>query len=97
MTTKTELINQIAVLTGSSKTDAGKFLNATIDALMSALTEGNEVKLVGFGTFKVSEVKAKEVTNPRTKEKMSVGPYRRIRFIPGRSLKDSVKGIKAKK
>ena len=89
---KTEFVNAFAATVELSKTESNRLVNAFFDVLMGTLAKGEEVKVVGFGTFKVSEVKGKEVTNPRNKKKMHVPGYKRVRFIAGRVLKDAVKG-----
>ena len=58
--TKAELIEKIASIAGFSKTDAGKALDATMDAVKFALKKGQKVTLVGFGTFSVSKRKARK-------------------------------------
>lgn len=87
---KTELINAFAQANNFSKKQASEVLDALLDIIISALSDKHEVKIIGFGTFKLSHVKAKTVTNPHSKKQMEVPAYNRIRFIPGQAFKDSV-------
>ncbi len=88
---KTELIGQIAAKSpGKSKKQAGEELNEVLDTITEFLREGQEVKILEFGTFKITEVKAKTVRNPQNKEQMEVPAYNRLRFIPSKKLKEAV-------
>lgn len=88
--TKVELVNSIAVKADCSKKDAEKALNAVIDSISDALTNGEKVTLVGFGTFEVRTRAAKEGINPKSKEKISI-PERKVpAFKAGKVLKDAV-------
>ena len=69
---KTELIEKIAASANLTKADSKKALDATIDAIIEALTKGDKVQLVGFGTFAVSEKPAREGINPATKQKIKI-------------------------
>ena len=63
---KTELIEKIAVGAELSKADAKKALEAAVEAIKTALVEGDKVQLIGFGTFSVNERPAREGMNLRT-------------------------------
>ena len=89
--TKEELIEKVASGAGLSKADAGKAINATLNAITSALKKGQSVTLVGFGTFKVSKRKARKGRNPRTGEVITIKAAKVPRFSAGKSLKDAVK------
>ena len=67
---KTELVAAVAEQAGLSKKDAEAAIKAFADVVSSALKEGDKVQLVGFGTFEVSERKARNGRNPQTKEPM---------------------------
>lgn len=88
--TKVELVNKIALKADCSKKDAEKALNAVVDSITEALTEGDKVSLVGFGTFDVKERKAKEGINPRSKEKIVIEARKVPTFKAGKALKDAV-------
>lgn len=88
---KTELVNAIAEEAGLNKTDAKKALDATLNAIAGALTEGDKVALLGFGTFAVSERPARTGINPATKEKIEIAAKKVIKFKAGAELADSIK------
>lgn len=87
---KTELIAKVAELTGSAKKDAEKAVCATLDAISGALSEGDKVQLVGFGTFEVKERAARTGRNPRTKEEIEIPASKLPVFKAGKALKDTV-------
>ena len=89
---KTEFINVFAKNTETSKKQASEVLEQFLQVIEETLKTHEEIKFIGFGTFKVSKVKGKIVTNPQNKQKMEVGPYNRVRFVPGQALKDAVNG-----
>ncbi|MBV5325387.1 MAG: HU family DNA-binding protein, partial [Rhodospirillaceae bacterium] len=69
---KQELIGAVADASGLSKGDASKAVEGVFDAISGALKKGDEVRLVGFGTFSVSKRKASQGRNPRTGEPMAI-------------------------
>ena len=87
---KTEFIDQIAEKSGLTKKDSEAALNATIDAITSALAGGDKVSLVGFGTFEVKERAARMGRNPRTKEEVQIPASKAPVFKAGKQLKDAV-------
>ena len=89
--TKDELIENVASGASLSKTDAAKVISTTIDAITSALKKGQNVTLVGFGTFKISKRKARKGRNPRTGETITIKAAKVPRFTAGKGLKDAVK------
>lgn len=89
---KGELVSAIAESTGLSKAQAGEALDAALDAIQGALKSGDEVKIVGFGTFSVAERAAGEARNPRTGEKVQVPASKTPKFKAGAGLKDAVNG-----
>jgi len=89
--TKAELIDKISSGTGLSKIDASKALDATLNAVKSALKKGQKVTLVGFGTFSVGKRKARTGRNPQTGAAIKI-PARKVpRFSAGKTLKDAIK------
>ena len=92
--TKTDLINSIAEKGDFTKKDAEKALKATVDALTDALASGEKVQITGFGTFEVRDRKEKEITNPRTHEKMMQPAKKVPAFKAGKNLKDIVEAGK---
>lgn len=89
---KTDLTASVAEAAGLSKADAGKALDALFDAIVEALKSGEEVRLVGFGSFAAAERPAGEGRNPRTGEKIAIPASRQPKFKPGKSLKDALNG-----
>lgn len=88
--TKAELINAVAEKSELTKKDAEKAINAVVASITDALTSGDKVQIVGFGTFEVRERSAKEAINPRTKEKIKVPAKKAPAFKAGKALKDAV-------
>ena len=87
---KAELITQIAEKSELSKKDSEKALAAVISSITEALTNGDKVQLVGFGTFEIRDRKEKESKNPRTGEKIIVPAKKAPAFKAGKALKDAV-------
>ncbi|NRB70733.1 MAG: HU family DNA-binding protein [Xanthomonadales bacterium] len=87
---KSELIDAVAAATGLTKADAGRALDATTDAIASALQQGNQVSLVGFGTFTVRHRAARTGRNPRTGETIEIKASNNPAFKAGKALKDAV-------
>ena len=87
---KTELIETIAAGAGLSKADAKKALDTTVDAIKAALTSGEKIQLIGFGTFSVNERPAREGVNPRTGEKVTIAAKKVAKFKAGAELADAV-------
>jgi DNA-binding protein HU-beta len=87
---KNELITKVADSSGLSKTDAGSAVDSVIESIVGALKAGDDVRLVGFGTFSVSDRAASEGRNPRTGEKISIPASKQPKFKAGKGLKDSL-------
>ncbi|MEQ9662197.1 MAG: HU family DNA-binding protein [Parasphingopyxis sp.] len=87
---KQELISSVADSAGLSKADAGKACEAVFDTISGALGKGEEVRLVGFGTFSTSHRKASTGRNPRTGEPMQIAASTQPKFKAGKALKDAV-------
>lgn len=87
---KSELIESVASSADLSKAAAGKAVDATLSAITKALGEGEQVTLIGFGTFTVKERAARTGRDPRTGEPMDISASKTPTFKPGKSLKDAV-------
>jgi DNA-binding protein HU-beta len=87
---KQELIGAVAEATGLTRNDAGQAVESVFDSISGALKKGDEVRLVGFGTFSVSKRKASTGRNPRTGEPMSIPASSQPKFKAGKGLKDAV-------
>jgi DNA-binding protein HU-beta len=87
---KQELIGAVAESAGLTRADASKAVESVFDSISTALKKGDEVRLVGFGTFSVSKRKASTGRNPRTGEPMMIAASSQPKFKAGKGLKDSV-------
>ena len=87
---KSELIDAIAAAADLSKADAGRALDATIEAITGALKKGDSVSLVGFGTFAVKQRAAREGRNPQTGKPINIAAAKIPGFKAGKALKDAV-------
>ncbi|MDP4839970.1 MAG: HU family DNA-binding protein [Alphaproteobacteria bacterium] len=88
--TKADLISAIANETGFSKKDSETALGSILGAITTSLQKGNEVRLVGFGTFKVSDRAARTGRNPRTGESIQIKASKVPTFKAGKELKGAV-------
>jgi DNA-binding protein HU-beta len=87
---KNDLIGAVAEASGLSRNDATKAVEGVFDVITGALKSGDEVRLVGFGTFSVAKRKASTGRNPRTGEPMPIKASSQPKFKPGKGLKDAV-------
>ena len=87
---KTELINAVAEKAVLSKKDSEAAVTAALDVISAALAEGDEVRLVGFGTFEVKKRAARTGRNPKTKDPVEIPASKVPAFKPGKALKDAV-------
>ena len=87
---KNELVASVAGATDMSKADAANAVDGVFGAITSALSGGDEVRLVGFGTFSVSHRKATQGRNPRTGETIQIKASNQPKFKAGKALKDAV-------
>lgn len=88
---KQDLAAKIADDTGMTKTSAAAAIESLIDGITRSLKKGNPVSFVGFGTFKVSQRKARTARNPRTGASIKI-PKRRVpRFSAGKALRQAVR------
>lgn len=87
---KSELTDAIAKDAGISKVDAAKAIKAFVDNVGKALSKGDSVQLVGFGTFKVIERKERDGRNPQTGAKIKIAACKSPAFSAGQTLKDQV-------
>ena len=87
---KTELIAAVAEKADLSKKDAEAAITAAVDAITEALTQGEKVQLVGFGSFEVKTRAARVGRNPRTGEEIPISEAMLPVFKAGKALKDAV-------
>lgn len=88
---KGDLIEAIAKGADMTKADAGRALDATLDAITKTLKKGDKVTLPGFGTFSVSKRSARMGRNPATGEAIKIKAKKTPKFKAGTGLTDAVK------
>jgi len=87
---KNDLVATVASRSGLSKTDAAKAVDGVFDAIGNSLQRGQEVRLVGFGTFSVARRAATQGRNPRTGERIQIAASNQPKFKAGKGLKSLV-------
>ncbi len=87
---KNDLVANVALNTGISKSDSAKAVDAVFDSIASSLKGGEEVRLVGFGTFSVSKRAAATGRNPQTGATIQIPESMQPKFKAGKGLKDAV-------
>jgi DNA-binding protein HU-beta len=87
---KADLIGEVSGAL-SSKKEAQAAVDSMLTAITRALKKGEDVTLVGFGTFKVAKRKARTGRNPQTGEEIKIKATKVPKFVPGKALKDAVK------
>ncbi len=96
MVSKSDLAKLVAEKNKLPQTRANEIVNSLFDSITDSLRRGEEVRIMGFGTFKISERAARTARNPRTGEPIKVPAQRRPTFSPGTQLVESVRGEKRK-
>ena len=87
---KSEFVKHVANQHNITQDEANKVIDIFTSSVMSALAEGNEIQLIGFGNFSVADVAARPGRNPRTGEVLQIAAYKQPRFKVGQKLKDAV-------
>ena len=87
---KAELVEKIADGADISKASADRTLSVTIDTIIKAVTKGDDVQLVGFGTFKSGKRAARTGRNPATGAEIKIPASKTVKFVAGKAFKDSV-------
>jgi DNA-binding protein HU-beta len=87
---KTELVEEIAQRTDSSKAEAQRYVDTLEKVVTEALKDGEEVQITGFGKFYVREQKAREGINPQTKERMRISAQKVPAFSAGQGFKEAI-------
>lgn len=90
--TKNELIAAVADETKLTKAAAAAAVEATFDIIAKALQDGENVKLVGFGSFSVVTRAAREGRNPQTGKPVRIAEHRAAKFTPGKNLRQAISG-----
>jgi DNA-binding protein HU-beta len=88
---KTQLVDHIADTTRMTKTDVESVLNHAIELIRKSVKKGDDVTLVGFGTFTKSKRKARAGRNPQTGKEIKIPAATVPRFRPGKEFKEAVR------
>ena len=88
---KSDLIQAVAEKSGLTKKDSASAVDAFINGISDSLAKGENVQLVGFGTFEVRSRKAREGRNPATGETIKIEASKAPAFKAGKALKDKMK------
>ena len=88
--TKADLIDLVASKADIPKQKAEEIVNGVFDDIVAVLKNGDKVNISGFGTFSVSERKARTGRNPKTGESIQIASSRAAKFKAGKTLKDSL-------
>ncbi|HME42442.1 MAG TPA: HU family DNA-binding protein [Syntrophorhabdales bacterium] len=89
--TKIELVDKMAKDAKVTKAAAGKALDSFVDGVKKALKKGEKVTLIGFGTFSVTQRKARKGRNPQTGKEIKIAARKAPKFKAGSDLKTAVK------
>ena len=89
---KSELIEAIAGSADISKAAAGRAIDAVVESVTNALKSGDQVTLIGFGTFSVKDRAARTGRNPQTGAEIQIAAAKIPSFKAGKGLKDAVNG-----
>lgn len=89
---KSELIEAIAESADISKAAAGRAIDAVVESVTTALKSGDQVTLIGFGTFSVKDRAARTGRNPQTGAEIQIAAAKIPSFKAGKGLKDAVNG-----
>lgn len=87
---KIELVREIARTANLTQTQAAQALEATINIIKNTLKKREEVRLVGFGSFKVTTRQSRTGVNPQTKRPMTIPATQVAKFVPGKELKEII-------
>ena len=87
---KNDLISSVAESSGLTKADAGRAVDGVFDSFASALASGDDVRIVGFGSFSVANRAASTGRNPRTGEEIQIPASKQPKFKAGAPLKSAV-------
>lgn len=94
---KSELVASVAEKANLTKADAARALDAVLDSIKDSVVAGDPVQLVGFGTFKISERKARTGRNPQTGEAIKIAASKAPVFSAGKAFKEAANAKKKKK
>ncbi len=87
---KAELVEKIASQAGLTKADAERAVNAFVNVVTAGLKAGDDITLVGFGTFSTGERAARQGRNPQTGETITIAARKVVKFKPGKALREEL-------
>ncbi|CAO5678568.1 MAG: DNA-binding protein HRL53 [Holosporales bacterium] len=90
---KTELVDAVAKASGLKKADAETAIDAAFNAIINALKNKEEVRLLGFGSFVTTQTKATTGRNPRTGEPIDVPAKWKAKFRPGKQISEALENL----
>lgn len=90
---KQELIDALAARSGESKTATAELVNAVLEIVTGALSRGESVQLVGFGSFSVGQRAARTGRNPATGAEIKIAAAKTVKFAAGKAFKEAVNGL----
>lgn len=88
---KQDMTDEIMSRTGLSRKDADAALNAVIDIITETMHDNGKVTIPNFGTYEVVTMKQRTGRNIHTDETIIIPPHKKVKFSPGKALKESVK------
>ena len=90
MATKNDLVESVANITGVSKAEANRAVDAVFTTITDNLAKGEEVRLTGFGSFRTSKRAARQGRNPQTGQTINIPASTQAKFKAGEALKNAV-------
>ena len=81
-------MNKIATTLNQSKADAERTFDSILNLILESLKNDEQVKIAGFGTYKVAKRKARIGRNPRTGEQIQIAASQKVKFLPAKALKE---------
>ena len=85
---KKQLMGKIATTLNQSKADAERTFDSILNLIPDCLKNDEQVKIAGFGTYKVAKRKARIGRNPRTGEQIQIAASQKVKFLPAKALKE---------
>ena len=85
---KKQLVAKISSTMNLSKADAERQFDGITEIILSCLKSDEQVKIAGFGTYKVAKRKARVGRNPRTGEQIQIAASQKVKFLPAKALKE---------
>ncbi|MGU7782621.1 HU family DNA-binding protein [Burkholderia sp. PU8-34] len=89
---KQELIDAVSASTGDSKASTGAAIDAILETVTQAVTRGDTVQLIGFGSFSTGARAERNGRNPSTGETITIAAAKTVKFTAGKAFKDAVNG-----